>query len=49
VLGERERLLDAQPGTPEHDVHRAQPPAVTVIGGVAVTATISSTVGGSAG
>src|SRR5215218_5223097 len=35
VLGERERLLDAQPGTPQHDDHRAQPPAVTVIGGVA--------------
>jgi hypothetical protein len=23
MLGERERLLDAQPGAPEHDDHRA--------------------------
>ena len=35
VLGERERLLDAQPGAPQHDDNRAQPPAVTVIGGLA--------------
>jgi hypothetical protein len=35
VLGERERLLDAQPGTPQHNDHRPQPPAVTVISGVA--------------
>ena len=35
VLGERERLLDAQAGAPEHDDHRSHPPAVTVIGRVA--------------
>jgi hypothetical protein len=35
VLGERERFLDAQPGAPQHDDHRAQAPAVTVIRGVA--------------
>jgi hypothetical protein len=27
--------VNAQPGAPEHDDHRAQPPAVSVIGGVA--------------
>ena len=32
VLGERERLLDAQPGAPEDDDHRSHAPAVTVIG-----------------
>jgi hypothetical protein len=35
VLGERERFLDAQPGAPQDDDHRAHAPAVTVIGGVA--------------
>jgi hypothetical protein len=35
VLGERERLLDTQPGAPQNDDDRAQPPAVTVIGSVA--------------
>ena len=35
VLGERERLLDAQPGAPQHDDHRSHAPAVTVIAGVA--------------
>jgi hypothetical protein len=35
VLGEGERLLDAQPRAPQHDDHRAHAPAVTVIGGVA--------------
>jgi hypothetical protein len=34
VLGERERLLDAQPGTPQHDDHRPQHVAVKVIGRV---------------
>jgi hypothetical protein len=29
VLGERERLLDAQPGTPQHQDHRSQARAVT--------------------
>src|SRR5919204_1775534 len=32
VLGERERLLDAQPGTPQDDDHRSHTPTVTVIG-----------------
>ena len=27
-LGERERLVDPQPGAPEHDDQAAQPPAV---------------------
>jgi hypothetical protein len=35
VLGERKRLLDAQPSAPKHDDHRAQPPPVLVLGGVA--------------
>jgi hypothetical protein len=35
VLSERERLLDAQPGTPQHDDHRSQPPTVTVVGRMA--------------
>jgi len=35
VLGERERFLDPEPGTPQHDDHRAQPPAVTIVGRVA--------------
>jgi hypothetical protein len=46
VFGERERLLDAQPGAPEHDDHRAQPSPVTVW---RMTATVSSTVGGRRG
>jgi hypothetical protein len=36
VLGERERLLDAQPGTPQHDDHRSQARTVPVIGGAAL-------------
>jgi hypothetical protein len=35
VLGERERLLDAQPGAPEDDDHRSHAPAVTPVGRVA--------------
>src|SRR5215218_7873298 len=35
VLGQGERLLDAQPGAPEHDDHRAQPPPVAVVAGMA--------------
>jgi hypothetical protein len=35
VFGERERLVDAQPGAPEHDDHRAQPEPVAVIAGLA--------------
>jgi len=35
VVGERERLLDAQSGAPKHDDRRAQPPPVPVLGGVA--------------
>jgi hypothetical protein len=30
VLGERERLVNAQAAAPEHDDHRAQPPPVAV-------------------
>jgi hypothetical protein len=32
VLGERERLLDAQPGAPEDNDHRSRAPAVMVVG-----------------
>jgi hypothetical protein len=35
VLGERERLLDSQPGAPQDDDHRAQPETVAVVGSVA--------------
>jgi hypothetical protein len=49
VLRERERFMDAQPGAPQDDDHRSHAPAVRVIRGVAMSATISSTVGGSAG
>src|SRR3954463_320846 len=35
VLGERERLLNAQPGAPEDNDHRSHAPAVAVIGGLA--------------
>jgi hypothetical protein len=35
MLGERERLLNAHTGPPEHDDHGSHAPAVTVIGGVA--------------
>jgi hypothetical protein len=34
-LGERERLVDAQPGAPEHDDQPAQPPAVHAVAGAA--------------
>jgi hypothetical protein len=49
LLGERECFLDAQTGAPQDDDHRSHAPAVTVIECVTMTATISSTVGGSAG
>jgi hypothetical protein len=50
VLGERERLLNAQPGAPQDDDHRSHAPAVTVIGRVAHDRhDHSSIVGGSAG
>jgi hypothetical protein len=35
VLGQRERLVYAQAGAPQHDDHRSQSPAVAVIGRVA--------------
>jgi hypothetical protein len=35
VLGERERLLDAEPGAPQDDDRRSHAPAVAVIGRVA--------------
>jgi len=49
VLCERECFLDAQAGGPEDDDHRSHAPAVTVVGAWRMTATISSTMGGSAG
>ena len=48
-LGERERFVDAQPGAPEHDDHSAHPQAMGLVPAWRMTATISSTVGGSAG
>ena len=42
-LSERERLVDTQPGTPEHDDQAAQPAAVIAVTGDAHTAMISST------
>jgi hypothetical protein len=47
MLAEQERLLDAQPGTPTNDDDRPQPWRSG--GARRITATISSTVGGSAG
>jgi hypothetical protein len=35
ALGEREPLLNAQPGAPQHDDHRSQAPAVGIVTGVA--------------
>jgi len=49
ALGERERLVDPQAGAPEHDDHSAQAIAVVVSPAWRITATISSTRGGSAG
>jgi hypothetical protein len=34
-LGERERLVDAQPGAPQHDDQAAQPAAVDAVAGAA--------------
>ncbi len=44
-----ERLLNPQPGAPEHDDQPADPGAAQTVPGDAHTATISSTRGGSAG
>jgi hypothetical protein len=49
ALAKRERLLDAEPGAPEHDDQRSQASAVAIVGSPAHHAMISSTVGGSAG
>ena len=49
ALAERERLLDAQPAAPEHDDQRPQPKPWRSSAAWRITATISSTVGGSAG
>src|SRR4051812_9820281 len=48
-LGERERFLDAQPGSPEDHDQSAQPAAVGRHRPLASPAMISSTFGGSAG
>ena len=48
-LGERERLVDAQPGSPEEHDQGAQTAAVRPSPAARMTATISSTFGGSAG
>jgi hypothetical protein len=49
ALAQRERLLDTEPGAPEHDDQRPQARAVAIVGARRITAMISSTVGGSAG
>ena len=48
-LGERERLVDPQAGSPQHDDQAAQPATVHAVSGGRITVTISSIVGGSAG
>jgi len=45
----RRRLADPQAGAPQHDDQAAQPAAVDAVAGAALTVTISSIVGGSAG
>jgi hypothetical protein len=47
-LGERERFVDAQPGSPDDD-EAAEPAAVCASPAARMTAMISSTLGGSAG
>jgi hypothetical protein len=49
TFAQGKRLLDAQPGAPEHDDQAAWPPAAALVGDLRMTETISSTVGGSAG
>jgi hypothetical protein len=48
-LGQRQCLLDAQPGAPEDDDQRADAVAVEVLTGVAYDGDISTVRGGSAG
>jgi hypothetical protein len=48
-LGEVERFADPQPGAPQDHDERPEPSAVGPVTGERMTATISSTVGGSAG
>jgi hypothetical protein len=48
-LGERERFVDAQPGAPEHAISPRIRKPCGVVPAWRMTATISSTVGGSAG
>jgi hypothetical protein len=48
-LVQRERLVDPKAGTPEHDDERPQAAAVRLSPAARITATISWTVGGSAG
>jgi hypothetical protein len=48
-LCERERLLDAKAAAPKDDDQGAQASAVRPVPTLRITATISSTVGGSAG
>jgi hypothetical protein len=35
AFAERERFLDAQPATPEHDDQRSQPEAMSIVAGLA--------------
>ena len=48
-LAQRERFVDAKPGSPQHYDQAAQPATVQTVASGRITATISSTVGGSAG
>ena len=48
-LDQRQRFLDPQPAAPQHDDQRAEPDPVPIGRILRITATISSTVGGSAG
>ena len=48
-FGEGQRFLDAQPGPPEDDDQAAQASPVRAVAGRPHDATISSTLGGSAG
>jgi hypothetical protein len=48
-LGQRQRLVDPQPGAPQYDEQGVEAIAVASVPAWRITATISSTVGGSAG
>jgi hypothetical protein len=49
VFSQFQRLVNAEPGSPEDHDERAHPPAVRTSPAARMTATISSTLGGSVG